>query len=136
MPEQGANHAVQVIGIDRSDPDNPVVILNDPGQPNGQGIRVNADDFVDAWQDSDRFMVSTTGKTVSGGEPSWAAFSSEGETRTLGSYADAYEYQRDADYYYGWADSYASEGDYWNASKYDSWAADAYEKAEAAANES
>lgn len=136
MPEQGANHAVQVIGIDHSDPDNPVVILNDPGQPNGQGIRVDADEFVDAWQDSDRFMVSTTGKTVSGDEPSLAAFSGAGETRTLGSYADAYEHQSDADYYQGWADTYASEGDYGNASKYESWAADAQEQADAAANES
>ena len=59
MPEQGTNHAVQVIGIDNSDPDNPVVILNDPGHPNGQGIRVDADDFMDAWEDSDNFMVST-----------------------------------------------------------------------------
>ena len=59
MPEQGANHAVQVIGIDNSDPDNPVVILNDPGHPNGQGVRVAADDFMDAWEDSDNFMVST-----------------------------------------------------------------------------
>jgi hypothetical protein len=59
MPEQGSNHAVQVIGVDYSDPDNPVVILNDPGTPDGQGIRVDADDFMAAWEDSDNFMVST-----------------------------------------------------------------------------
>jgi hypothetical protein len=59
MPEQGSNHAVQVIGVDYSDPDNPVVILNDPGTPEGQGIRVDADDFMAAWEDSDNFMVST-----------------------------------------------------------------------------
>ena len=59
MPEQGANHAVQVIGIDNSDPDNPVVILNDPGIPHGRGVRVDADDFRSAWEDSDRYMVST-----------------------------------------------------------------------------
>ena len=59
MPEQGANHAVQVIGIDNSDPDNPVVILNDPGIPHGQGVRVDADDFMSAWEDSNCYMVST-----------------------------------------------------------------------------
>jgi len=59
MPEQGANHAVQVIGIDHSDPNNPVVILNDPGTPNGRGTRVAADDFMSAWEDSNLYMVST-----------------------------------------------------------------------------
>ncbi|NJL51924.1 MAG: hypothetical protein HC930_06305 [Hydrococcus sp. SU_1_0] len=59
MPEQGSDHAVQVIGVDYSDPDNPVVILNDPGTPDGQGLRVDADDFMAAWSDSDNFMVST-----------------------------------------------------------------------------
>lgn len=64
MPGQGANHAVQVIGIDKTDPDNPVVILNDPGTPNGKGLRVPADEFADAWEDSDYFMMSTTGKVI------------------------------------------------------------------------
>lgn len=59
LPEQGVNHAVQVIGVDYSDRDNPVIILNDPGQPDGQGIIVNADEFVDAWEDSNNYMVST-----------------------------------------------------------------------------
>ncbi|WP_414624802.1 hypothetical protein [Calothrix sp. CCY 0018] len=61
MPGQAANHAVQVIGIDNSDPENPVVILNDPGTPDGKGLRVPADEFVDAWEDSDHYMMSTTG---------------------------------------------------------------------------
>jgi hypothetical protein len=60
MPGQDANHALQVIGIDYSDPDNPVVILNDPGSPNGQGTRISADNFMDAWEDSDYYMVATT----------------------------------------------------------------------------
>jgi hypothetical protein len=64
MPEQGANHAVQVIGIDYSDPDNPMVILNDPGSGNGQGLMVPADQFVDAWEDSGNYMVHTTGQPV------------------------------------------------------------------------
>jgi len=53
------NHAVEVIGVDRSDPDNPMVILNDPGHPGGCGEMVPMDDFIHAWRDSDCFMVST-----------------------------------------------------------------------------
>ena len=65
IPGQDANHAVQVVGIDDSDPNNPMVILNDPGTPDGKGLRVRADDFVDAWEDSDYYMVSTTGNAIS-----------------------------------------------------------------------
>ncbi|ACK70842.1 conserved hypothetical protein [Gloeothece citriformis PCC 7424] len=61
MPGQGVNHAVQVIGIDNSNPDNPMVILNDPGCPNGQGTMIPAAQFVNAWEDSNNYMVSTTG---------------------------------------------------------------------------
>jgi hypothetical protein len=64
IPEQGANHAVQVIGIDYSDPNNPMVILNDPGHSQGQGFRIPADQFVDAWEDSGNYMVHTTGQPV------------------------------------------------------------------------
>ncbi len=61
MPGQGVDHAVEVIGIDNSDPNNPMVILNDPGSRDGQGSMVPADRFVDAWDDSNNYMVSTTG---------------------------------------------------------------------------
>lgn len=61
MPGQGTDHAVEVIGIDNSDPNNPMVILNDPGSPNGQGMRVPASTFQNAWDDSNNYMVSTTG---------------------------------------------------------------------------
>jgi hypothetical protein len=64
MPGQGVNHAVQVIGIDNSDPNNPTVILNDPGTPDGQGSRIPADQFLDAWADSNSYMISTTGDVV------------------------------------------------------------------------
>lgn len=64
IPEQGVNHAVQVIGIDNSDPNNPTVILNDPGTPNGQGLKVPAEQFLDAWADSNSYMISTTGNVV------------------------------------------------------------------------
>ncbi|MCD4720208.1 MAG: hypothetical protein K8S13_10175 [Desulfobacula sp.] len=64
IPGQGANHAVQVIGIDQSDPDNPEVIINDPGTPNGKALSIPAADFNEAWEDSNHYMVSTTGNTV------------------------------------------------------------------------
>lgn len=52
-----ADHAVQVTGIDMSNPDQPMVILNDPGAANGGGAMVPVDAFVDAWEDSGCFMV-------------------------------------------------------------------------------
>ena len=56
-PTARANHAVEVIGIDYSDPDNPMVILNDSGTPDGRGLMVPLDDFMDAWEDSACQMV-------------------------------------------------------------------------------
>ncbi|MEV5978334.1 hypothetical protein [Streptomyces sp. NPDC052114] len=59
IPGQGADHVVQVIGVDRGDPDDPQVILNDPGRPDGAGLAVPERDFLAAWEDSDRFTVTT-----------------------------------------------------------------------------
>lgn len=56
-PGRDANHAVQVIGIDKTDPEEPMIILNDPGASNGRGAMVPADEFLDAWEDSGCFMV-------------------------------------------------------------------------------
>jgi len=53
MPE--ANHAIQVIGYNN---ESQTVILNDPGHPDGKGMKVNLRDFEKAWQDSNNFMVS------------------------------------------------------------------------------
>ena len=57
-PGEGPNHAVQVIGIDRTDADNPMVILNDSGSPNGCGEMVPMDVFLDAWEDGNCQMIS------------------------------------------------------------------------------
>lgn len=57
-PGDGANHAVEVIGIDNSNPDDPMVILNDSGNPNGCGEMVPLDTFLDAWEDGDCQMIS------------------------------------------------------------------------------
>ncbi|MBQ4075187.1 MAG: hypothetical protein IJD39_08295 [Clostridia bacterium] len=56
-PVDGADHAVQVIGIDRTDPENPMVILNDSGHPDGCGELVPLDVFEDAWADGDHQMI-------------------------------------------------------------------------------
>lgn len=56
-PGDDANHAVEVIGIDNSNPDAPMVILNDSGNPGGCGFLVPRDQFEDAWEDSGYFMV-------------------------------------------------------------------------------
>ncbi len=54
-----ADHAVCVTGIDMSDPDNPMVILNDPGHPDGQGASYPLDRFMDAWENSNFIMTAT-----------------------------------------------------------------------------
>lgn len=64
MPGQAADHAVQVVDIDDSNPDNPMVILKDPGNPDGDGMRIPADEFVDAWAECDRYMVVATGNVI------------------------------------------------------------------------
>lgn len=56
-PGIAADHAIQVTGIDRSDPGNPMVIINDSGVANGCGAAVPLDLFMDAWEDSGCFMV-------------------------------------------------------------------------------
>ena len=56
-PGMDADHAIQVIGIDRTDPDQPMVIINDSGTNNGGGAMVPMDLFIEAWEDSGCFMV-------------------------------------------------------------------------------
>lgn len=56
-PESSSNHAVEVIGIDRTDPENPMVVLNDSGSPKGKGEMVPLDVFQEAWEDGDCQMI-------------------------------------------------------------------------------
>lgn len=60
-PGEAANHAVEVIGIDYSDPDNPMIILNDSGHPDGCGSMIPLEDFEDAWEDGGCQMVACVG---------------------------------------------------------------------------
>jgi hypothetical protein len=55
----GADHALVITGVDVSDHDNPMVIVNDPGDPTGGGKAYPMDLFVDAWQDSSCLYVAT-----------------------------------------------------------------------------
>lgn len=56
-PMSGANHAVEVIGVDRTDPNNPMVILNDSGSPNGKGEMIPLETFEEAWESGDCQMI-------------------------------------------------------------------------------
>ena len=56
-PETNADHAVQVIGIDRTDPGCPMVVLNDSGTPNGRGELVPLNIFENAWNAGDSQMI-------------------------------------------------------------------------------
>lgn len=56
-PFTAADHAVEVIGIDRTDPEHPMVILNDSGTPNGCGELVPLEVFVAAWGAGDSQMI-------------------------------------------------------------------------------
>ena len=56
-PESCANHAVEVIGVDRTDPNNPMVILNDSGSPYGKGEMIPLELFEGAWEVGDCQMV-------------------------------------------------------------------------------
>ncbi len=56
-PMTVADHAVEVIGFDYSDPNNPMVILNDSGSPDGCGELVPLDVFINAWEAGDCQMI-------------------------------------------------------------------------------
>lgn len=57
-PDSCSDHAVEVIGIDRSDPEHPMVILNDSGTPYGRGEMIPLEVFEGAWEDGNNQMIS------------------------------------------------------------------------------
>ncbi|MDJ0899709.1 MAG: hypothetical protein QNJ55_12950 [Xenococcus sp. MO_188.B8] len=69
MGIQGADHALIVSGIDTSDPDDVKVILTDPGSGD-IAKEYPMEQFIDAWKDSNCFMVATV-------EPAPLAFNPE-----------------------------------------------------------
>jgi hypothetical protein len=58
IPLAGANHAVQVVGVE-SEGNEQFVVLNDPGHHAGRGMRVPLERFMDAWHDSECSMCVT-----------------------------------------------------------------------------
>ncbi len=54
-----ADHAIIVTGIDVSDPDNPMVLINDSGVPDGAAQAYPLDRFMDAWENSNFYYTAT-----------------------------------------------------------------------------
>ncbi|MDP3114401.1 MAG: hypothetical protein Q8M98_06450 [Candidatus Cloacimonadaceae bacterium] len=69
---QSADHAIWVTGVDFTDPNNPQVIINDSGDPNGAGKQYALNDFMDAWQDSG-FNYVATDISPNGGSTGWGS---------------------------------------------------------------
>lgn len=68
-PIYGADHAIEVVGIDDADPTHVKVIINDSGVEDGCGKAVPLDEFMEAWLPSGGFMVSAYPKDgTTGGE--------------------------------------------------------------------
>ncbi len=55
----GADHVLIATGIDKSDPDNPMVVVYDPLRPDGIGKSYPLEQFLSAWEDSDFQIIST-----------------------------------------------------------------------------
>ena len=54
-----ADHVIWITGIDMSDPDNPIVIINDTGDPDGAARTYPLSLFMDAWEDADFSYIAT-----------------------------------------------------------------------------
>lgn len=57
-PFASCNHAIEVIGIDESDPEDIRVIVNDPGVEDGCAKSISYDNFMDAWGTSGGYMMT------------------------------------------------------------------------------
>ena len=57
-PASGADHAIEVVGYDDSDPDDVRVIINDSGIQDGCGKSVPLDEFLEAWEEGGCFITS------------------------------------------------------------------------------
>lgn len=54
-----ADHAITVTGIDMTDPQNPQVIINDSGVPDGAAVAYPLDKFMDAWENGNFYYTAT-----------------------------------------------------------------------------
>ena len=55
----GADHAIVVSGVDFSDVDHPMVVVNDPGHPDGVTQQYPLEHFLEAWNDSNCTYIAT-----------------------------------------------------------------------------
>ena len=56
IPGQNVNHAVEVIGVEKT-PSDTWVILNDPGMEGGRGVHIRASTFLKAWKPGNNYTV-------------------------------------------------------------------------------
>lgn len=61
-PVSGVDHAIEIIDIDDSDPENVMITINDSGCDNGAGKTITYAEFMEAWTPSGGFMVSALPK--------------------------------------------------------------------------
>ena len=54
-----ADHVVWITDIDMTDPDNPIVTINDTGHPDGQSAQYSLNELRDAWADSHFSYIAT-----------------------------------------------------------------------------
>ena len=55
--EWSVNHAIEVVGIDKSNPEDIKVIVNDPGVEDGCCKSIDYDVFMNAWATSSNYMM-------------------------------------------------------------------------------
>lgn len=55
----GADHALVVTGVDLSDPNHPMVLINDPGVPDGACKAFPLEQFLGAWDDMHCHFIAT-----------------------------------------------------------------------------
>lgn len=55
----GPDHAIVVSGVDFSNPDNPMVVINDPGAGVGAAQSYPLEHFLEAWNDSNCMYLAT-----------------------------------------------------------------------------
>jgi len=55
----GADHAIVVKGFKENELGEPVVVVNDPGKPNGAGVEYPIDQFEDAFEDGGFHYIAT-----------------------------------------------------------------------------
>ena len=70
------DHAIWLVGIDNTDPQNPIAIINDSGDPNGTGREIPLSQLEDAWADSG-YKVVVTDEAPDGSQYDFLAFNKD-----------------------------------------------------------